>query len=235
MDAVTATTSTLTTTTDTTAVPETSDYQTYLEMLTVQLQNQDPLDPMEADDFAVQLATFSMVEQQTYTNALLETIIGQQGEQTLAQMSAWVGMEARGSFAVQYSGDPVEVYMPFAIYGSSHDLVVVDAEGEEVRRIPVQAQGEIVAWDGIDDEGLPVEEGLYGFRIDSFEGEELVSSGPVETYALVTEVRMTGEGVRLIAPGDVEIDPNEVSALRTPDEITVAEAGAETTEDEPTV
>ena len=218
MDAVATTTATPSTTTATSAtvVPSSSDYQTYLEMLTVQLQNQDPLDPMEADDFAVQLATFSMVEQQTYTNALLETIIGQLGESTLAQMSAWVGMEARGSFPVDYTGQPIDIYMPYAVYGNSHELVVVDEDGEEVKRIPVQAQGETVTWDGTDAEGQPVEDGIYSFRIDSFEGEELVSSGAVETYALVTEVRMTADGVRLVTPGDIEVDPNEVSALRTP-------------------
>ena len=41
-----------------------SDFQTFLTMLTTQLQNQDPLNPVESSDFAVQLATFSGVEQQ---------------------------------------------------------------------------------------------------------------------------------------------------------------------------
>ena len=40
------------------------DFQTFLKMLTTQIKNQDPLNPMEGSDFAVQLATFSGVEQQ---------------------------------------------------------------------------------------------------------------------------------------------------------------------------
>lgn len=36
-----------------------SDFETFLRMLTTQLQNQDPLKPMESTEFAVQLATFS--------------------------------------------------------------------------------------------------------------------------------------------------------------------------------
>ena len=35
-----------------------SDYQTFLNMLTVQMRNQDPLNPMNSNEFAVQLATF---------------------------------------------------------------------------------------------------------------------------------------------------------------------------------
>lgn len=200
-----------------TALPTSTDFETYLTMLTVQLSNQDPLDPMEADDFAVQLATFAMVEQQTYSNSLLQTIIGQLGQTGLAQLSAWIGSEARGAFPVQFSGEPVELYLPIAVIGNTHELVVTDAEGEEIRRIAVEAQGEIVTWDGTDADGTQVETGLYGFRIDSFEGEELAGSGPVETYSLIGEVRMTVDGVRLVAPGDVELDPNLVTALRNVD------------------
>lgn len=49
----------------------TSDFDTFLRMLTVQMQNQDPLDPVDSADYAVQLATFSGVEQQVRTNELL--------------------------------------------------------------------------------------------------------------------------------------------------------------------
>jgi len=37
----------------------TSDFDTFLRMLTVQMQNQDPLNPIDSADYAVQLATFS--------------------------------------------------------------------------------------------------------------------------------------------------------------------------------
>jgi flagellar basal-body rod modification protein FlgD len=53
-----------------------SDFNTFLRMLTVQMQNQDPLDPIDSADFAVQLATFSGVEQQVRTNELLGQLSG---------------------------------------------------------------------------------------------------------------------------------------------------------------
>jgi flagellar basal-body rod modification protein FlgD len=48
-----------------------SDFETFLKMLTVQMQNQDPLNPVDSSDYATQLATFSGVEQQVQTNDLL--------------------------------------------------------------------------------------------------------------------------------------------------------------------
>lgn len=55
------------------------DFETFLKMLTTQIRNQDPLNPMEGSDFAVQLATFSGVEQQVQTNDLLQKMTDQLG------------------------------------------------------------------------------------------------------------------------------------------------------------
>lgn len=63
-----------------TATAIASDFETFLRMLTTQLENQDPLEPVASQDLAVQLATFSGVEQQTQTNSLLEDLGSQMGD-----------------------------------------------------------------------------------------------------------------------------------------------------------
>lgn len=73
-----------------------AEFDTFLKMLTAQLKNQDPLNPMEGTDFAVQLATFSGVEQQTQTNKLLNQLVTQLGNGGgLGQTANWIGKEAR--------------------------------------------------------------------------------------------------------------------------------------------
>ena len=62
-----------------------SDFETFLKMLTTQLENQDPLNPIDSTDYAVQLATFAGVEQQVLTNDLLESMGGNSGLGGLAQ------------------------------------------------------------------------------------------------------------------------------------------------------
>ena len=54
-----------------------SDYTLFLRLLTTQMQNQDPLNPMDSADYAMQLATFSGVEQQVRSNQLLESLAAQ--------------------------------------------------------------------------------------------------------------------------------------------------------------
>lgn len=65
-----------------------SDFQTFLKMLTAQIQNQDPLNPTPSDEFAVQLATFSSVEQQVRTNDLLVALGAQFGSMGMAQFAS---------------------------------------------------------------------------------------------------------------------------------------------------
>ena len=48
------------------------DFDDFLTLLTTQLQNQDPLEPMDSNEFTNQLVQFSQVEQQLATNDLLE-------------------------------------------------------------------------------------------------------------------------------------------------------------------
>src|ERR1700742_5173636 len=55
----------------------TSDYNTFLQLLTTQLKNQDPLSPMDTNTFTQQLVAMNGVQQQLQTNSLLQTLVNQ--------------------------------------------------------------------------------------------------------------------------------------------------------------
>ncbi|MEM9670126.1 MAG: flagellar hook capping FlgD N-terminal domain-containing protein [Pseudomonadota bacterium] len=58
-----------------TSSPGTGDeFNNFLQLLTAQVQNQDPLSPLDSTQFVEQLATFSALEQQVETNSTLGTI-----------------------------------------------------------------------------------------------------------------------------------------------------------------
>ena len=48
-----------------------SDFETFIRMLTTQAKYQDPLEPIDSSEYAAQLAQFSMVEQQVKSNDIL--------------------------------------------------------------------------------------------------------------------------------------------------------------------
>ena len=86
-----------------------SDFDTFLKMLTAQMRNQDPLNPVESADFAVQLATFSSVEQQVQTNELLSDLGAQMTTLGMGQLSGWIGLEAEARAPARFTGDPVSL------------------------------------------------------------------------------------------------------------------------------
>lgn len=190
-----------------------SDYLTFLNMLTVQMQNQDPLNPMASTDFAVQLATFSGVEQQVMTNQLLASIF----ERTaLADLDGWVGMEARVPGLAWYDGSPVTLSPDRADGSDGATLVVRDAMGTIVDRRALPVDAPEVSWQGIDSDGMPLPEGRYSFERELHSDDTLVDSAPVPVYQPVREARRDSGHTVLVLAGGLLVDSTEVTGVRPP-------------------
>jgi flagellar basal-body rod modification protein FlgD len=193
-----------------------SDFDTFLRMLTVQMQNQDPLNPIESTDYAVQLATFSGVEQQVRTNQLLGEMQTRFAQMGLAEMAGWIGKDARSDAAVRFAGLPVQLSPNPAAGATSAVLVVRDATGALVAREDMPASAAPYAWLGADATGTPLPPGIYSLSLESLSGGQVIATTAVEHYALVTEARNTPNGTMLVLEGGVEVAATRVSALREP-------------------
>ena len=185
-------------------------------MLTVQMQNQDPLNPVDSSDYAIQLATFSGVEQQVQTNDLLKGLTALMGTNGMAQMAGWVGKEARAPVAANFDGDPITLAPNPASIADRVQIVVSDAEGLEVERFEIPVSAEQVEWSGLDSSGYPRDLGLYSFEVVSLAGEEVLAQDSVDVYSTITEVRSQGGETVLILEGGTAIAASQVSALRDP-------------------
>lgn len=195
-----------------------SDFQTFLVMLTTQMQNQDPLNPIQSSDYAAQLATFSGVEQQVRTNSLLESLSSQLALSGISQMATWVGMEARVAAPVMFDGAPITLHPAPADGAEEAVLVVLDATGQEVGRQPVAVSNEPVAWAGTDGTGAPLPAGSYAFRLENYAAGEMIGTTPVEAYGRVDEVRNGAGGTVLVLEGGATVAPADIRALRNPAE-----------------
>ncbi|MEP2029489.1 MAG: flagellar hook capping FlgD N-terminal domain-containing protein [Paracoccaceae bacterium] len=194
-----------------------SDFETFLKMLTAQAKHQDPLEPLDSSEYASQLAQFSAVEQQVLSNDLLTAMVAQMGTSNMAQLAGWVGMEARSAAPVSFAGSPVTLEpkpMPIA---DQAFLVVRNAAGDEVQRNVIPVTTDPVVWAGVGDDGTPFPAGDYSFEVESFAGGAMVLSNPVETYARIVEARNNGNGqTELILQGGQPVLPDDISALRAP-------------------
>src|SRR5579884_3630424 len=68
-----------------------SNFSTFLTLLTTQLKNQDPTSPMDSNQFTQQLVMYSQVEQQINTNDNLKTLISQGTTNASAMAATYLG------------------------------------------------------------------------------------------------------------------------------------------------
>lgn len=193
-----------------------SDFATFLTMLTAQAKYQDPLEPIDSTQYASQLAQFSGVEQQVLGNEFLSQIAAQFGNSNIAQLAGWVGMEARSTAAVGFDGSPVVLYPKPAFNADQAFLIVRNENGKEMQRSAIPVSDDPVEWAGVSENGTPFSAGLYQFEVESYAGGTLVKSNAVESYATIIEARKTGSQTTLILKGGGEVTAEGISALRTP-------------------
>ena len=193
-----------------------SNFETFLRMLTTQLKNQDPQSPMDSADFAVQLATFSQVEQQVRSNTLLEDLVGRSESVGLSDFAGWVGMEAQAQADYRFDGSALQVTPPVLANVERAVMVISDADGNEVGQVDIPNDGAPVTWLGTGTNGAVLPAGDYSFAVRGYRGDTAVATVPVTTWGQVAEVQQSGEGPVLVLDSGARILASDVTAVRAP-------------------
>lgn len=197
----------------------TTDFETFLTLLTAQMRYQDPLDPTDSTEFVSQLATFSALEQQIETNELLTDISTMlSGETDLVNLSSWIGQEIEISGKAPFTGEPITFETTPNGEASEAVLVVRDALGVEVRREPVSPTESQVTWSGTTANGGEASPGEYSATVEYSNGFGPVSIVTPTSFHEVTEVRITGSTPTLVTAGGTTVTPDDVTAVRVPAE-----------------
>lgn len=192
-----------------------ADFETYLRMLTTQLKNQDPLNPMEGSEFAVQLATFSGVEQQAYTNKLLEQMT-QGAAGSLNEAAGWIGREARTTAPVWFGSDPLDMTIQPDPAADSVVLVTLTGSGREITREEIGPGAGQVEWFGRDAAGNKLPDGQYQFRVESLRDGEKIGDSKVGVYTMITEAQRSNAGIQLVFKGGGTAMADQIDAIRAP-------------------
>jgi flagellar basal-body rod modification protein FlgD len=194
-----------------------SDFETFLKMLTTQMENQDPLNPLNSTDFAVQLATFSGVEQQVQTNDLLRSFTSQLGLWGMSNLAGWIGREVRAAVPAAFAGAPVTLETAPDPAAARAELMVVGPDGTLADRFDIPKTGGEVSWTGVV-EGETLPPGTYEFSVASYDAEGRIMSESVpQRFAPVAEVRVEDGAPMLVLTGGIALRPEEVTAVRSPE------------------
>lgn len=192
-----------------------SDFETFLRMLTVQVQNQDPMNPVDSTEYATQLATFSSVEQQVRTNELLSAMSARLGVGGLQDVGSWIGMEGLVRAPVRFSGDPITLRPDLHPEADAGILIVRAADGTVVERYAFDSAEDSFVWSGTDDTGAPYPEGVYRFEIESYDGEARIDTQLSRVYSRIVEIRSDNGDILVRFEDGSERPTSMVDGLRS--------------------
>lgn len=191
----------------------------FLELLTTQLQNQDPLKPMENGEFLSQIAQFSTVSGiQDLQSSFGQLATALYSNQAL-QASVMVGRDVLvpSGLAQLYSGSGLAGAVELPASTTALTVEITDANGQVVKQLPLggQAAGLVqFKWDGTTDAGTPAVPGSYGVRATA-----LLDDDPVAVDTLVgarvesVTLGKGGQGLTLNLTGMGPVDFSQIKQI----------------------
>lgn len=198
----------------------------FLKLLMAQLQHQDPVNPMNHEQFATQLAQFSQLEQLSNIGKGIEGLQGGKVDETKLQALGMIGREVRasGSRVDLQGGESVALkYLPDA-EATPVKATIYDAGGMLVREMELNgkstANGAIV-WDGKDNAGQTAPSGKYAFRIHGVDRNGQSKELGSEITGKVVGVETEGNQAVLLVDtgnGPTKVELSKVSRVSLPSE-----------------
>lgn len=181
--------------------------QRFLKLLVTQLNNQDPLNPMQNAELTSQLAQMSTVSGIEKLNSTLSGLVNQTSSNQLLQATSLIGYNVLSPGSTLTTKDPEAGKEPAAqafaveLPGTASDveIKIVDATGKVVRTIDAGSMTEgvnAVTWDGKDDTGNVVPAGAYSFSVNATNNGTTVKATAL-TFSQVAAVKQGASGVTL--------------------------------------
>ena len=199
------------------------NFDTFLQLLTTQLQNQNPLDPLDTNQFTQQLVQFSSVEQQLKTNEFLEALM-QANQSTVASNTAtqavsFIGKEVTAETTLSDLSDGQASWRYFADSNAKQTVITVkDAEGNTVytEEAPILAGENRFDWDGVGNDGETKDDGVYQIHFDARDEDGNTVNVETEMVGIVDSVDFTGDEPFVVV-GSAHIALSSISRVHEPE------------------
>ena len=198
----------------------TQDFDQFLRLLTTQLQNQDPLSPMDSSEFTNQLVQFSSVEQQIKTNDHLEQLLTSQTLNLTALGVSFIGkdVEVAGKFFQSSGTSPAQLSYDLPSDASVGTVTVLNASGQVVhtRNAELGAGRHEFTWDGTDQNGDPVPAGTYELRVGALDANNVSLNASTFVPGHVTGLESAGDGNLLLNVSGTTVPLSAVTKIFKP-------------------
>jgi len=189
----------------------------FLKLLIAQLQNQDPLSPLDNQEFAVQLAQFNSLEQLVGLNEKLDGLASQQGLASQFSSAALIGKQVSGtgdSVNLGASGG-ASLHYDLAANAAKVTVKVFNSGGVMVRQIDAGSQhagAQSATWDGKNSIGQGLPAGIYRFEVNAVDGAGKSLPVTKQVRGVVTGVSLVG-AQPILEIGQLRIALSAVTAI----------------------
>ncbi len=206
------------------------DLNQFLTLLVTQLQNQDPLDPMDANEFTSQLVQFASVEQQIYQNSNLEKMLNLQETSQIATMVDFIGNQ------VEFFSQDLPLADGYAEFSyvmpqgvKSGTVNIANANGLNVffSDADVSAGKHTVKWDGTDKNGKQLPDGIYTLLVTGQDPDGNLASVEHLVVGPVTGAGVDDGIVKLFINQELLINQDQILSVRKPAEAAATETSEE--------
>jgi len=194
------------------------DLNQFLNLLVTQLQNQDPLKPLDANQFTQQLVQFASVEQQIYQNSNLEKLVGiQQGSQVSSMVNYLDNViEANGS-AFNLSGSKGKFSYNLEAKARESTLTIQDANGATMWAGPASLDKgkQVFVWDGLKNDGTLAPDGPYTAVVTAKDKDKNLINVAQTVYGRVTGAG-ADQGNVILSMGAIDAPLDQVLNVSRP-------------------
>ena len=195
------------------------DLNQFLNLLVAQLQNQDPLDPLDANEFTSQLVQFASVEQQIFQNSNLEKLLNLQETSQISQMVDFIGNRiefASQKLPVEDGAAEFTYTIPAGVreatinIANSAGLNVFYTDGD------TNSGTHTFKWNGLDKNGRQVPDGVYTLLISAKDAFDKLAEIEYTVFGTVTGAGVDNGETELFIGDNLGVGVDTVLSVKKP-------------------
>lgn len=189
----------------------------FLNLLVTQLKNQDPLDPMDANEFTTQLVQFASVEQQIFQNANLEKLLKLEQTKAISSLVDFIGttVEAEGRKVPLENGNAEFTYtMP--VNASKATITITSGSGLTVfsGEADTSSGKHTFVWDGRSTSGVLQPDGAYNVLVSGLDPSGNLLNVKHTIWGRVTGANVENALASLFLGDDIQLPQEVVLSVR---------------------
>lgn len=170
-----------------------SNFSTFLQLLTTQLKNQDPLSPMDTNQFTQQLVEFAGVEQQMKTNDTLSTLVSLQQSAQTSQALSLVGatVVVNGQTAQLSNGQAT--WALNATQPATAKVTITAPSGATAYSgtVALNSGSQVYTWNGVGNDGTTWPAGNYALQVTATNASGQATTVTTQVEGQITSVDLT--------------------------------------------